>query len=156
MDTFLNLLSQITVGAIIAIVASYITVQLSLRRFYSEKWWEKKAEAYAAILEALHYMKRAFDEDLEAAMAGREVPEDRQAELLKKYREAHDELKKRIDIGQFVLSDKAAAELSAFQQQLHNARDTRDWVEYIEGSLGTINDTLKRMRAIAKTDLKGR
>ena len=101
-------------------------------------------------------MKRAFDEDLEAAMAGREVPEDRQAELLKKYREAHDELKKRIDIGQFVLSDKAAAELSAFQQQLHNARDTRDWVEYIEGSLGTINDTLKRMRAIAKTDLKGR
>ena len=50
MDTFLNLLSQITVGAIIAIVASYITVQLSLRPFYSEKWWEKKAEAYAAIL----------------------------------------------------------------------------------------------------------
>ncbi len=108
MDTFLDLSSQITVGAITAVIASYITVRLSLRRFYSEKWWEKKAEAYSAILEALHYMKRSFDEDLEADMLRREIPEDRKEQLRQKYREADDELKKRIDIGQFVLSDEAA------------------------------------------------
>ena len=94
MDTVLKIASQVADGAITAVIASYVTVRLSLRRFYSEKWWEKKAEAYAAILEALHYMKRCFDEDYEAEVAGREVPEERKKELHEKYHSADDELKK--------------------------------------------------------------
>ena len=101
-------------------------------------------------------MKRTFDEELEADMAAREVPKERKEKLQKKFDEADDELKKRIDIGQFVLSDEAVAELSAFQQKFDNAGDTQHWIEYIEGSWVAINDTLKRMRTIAKTDLKGR
>lgn len=147
---------QISVGAITAVIAAYVTVRLSLRRFYSEKWWEKKAEAYSAILESLHYMKRSFDEDWDAEMTGGKVQEERKEELQKKYREAHDELKKRIDVEQYVLSDEAVAELSSFQKAYNKAKETSDWLEYIEGSWGAINDTLKRMRAIAKTDLKGR
>ncbi len=156
MDTILELGSQITVGAIIAVIASYITVRLSLRRFYSEKWWEKKAEAYSAILEALHYMKRSFDEDLEADMLKREIPEDRKEQLRQKYREADDELKKRIDIGQFVLSDEAVAELSTFQKEYNKAAGAESWFEYCDASLAATNIALGRMRTIAKTDLKGR
>lgn len=152
----LDIIRQITVGAVIAVIAAYVAVRLSLRRFYSEKWWEKKAEAYSAILEALHYMKRSFDEDWDAEVTGREVPEERKEELQKKYREAYDELKKRIDVEQYVLSDEAVAELSSFQKAYSRAKDTIHWSEYIEGSWGAINDTLEQMRTIAKTDLKGR
>jgi hypothetical protein len=154
--SLINFLSQTLIGAIIAIIASWVTVWLSLRRFYSEKWWEKKAEAYAAILEALHYMKRAFDEDFDAMIVGREVPEERKKQLNDKYREAYDELMKRTDVEQYVLSDEAVTELLSFQKAYSKAKDTHDFFDYIEGSLSTINDTMKRMRDIAKVDLKGR
>lgn len=147
---------QVVLTAVAAVGASFFTARFALRRFYSEKWWEKKAEAYAAILEALHYMKRSFDEDHEAEVAGREVPEARKEELQEKYHKADDELKKRIDIGQFVLSDEAVAELSSFQKAYDKASEAESWPQYLEESWLAINDALKRMRTIAKTDLKGR
>ncbi len=156
MDTFLELSSQIAVGGITAVIASYITVRLSLRRFYSEKWWEKKAEAYSAILEALHYMKRHFDENLDAEMMAREIPEDRMQDLQEKFQKAFDELTKRIDIGQFVLSDEAVAELSSFQKAYDKASEAESWDQYLEKSWVAINNALTRMRTVAKTDLKGR
>ena len=155
MEEFQELAPQIVVAAITAIIASYFTSRLALRRFYSEKSWEKKAEAYAAIFESLHYMKRAYAEDIDAAMKERDVPEDRQKESEKKYREARDEIAKRIDIGNFILSDEAVAELFDFQRALARASDTNSWTVYIGDSYDAINSTLKRMRGIAKDDLKG-
>ncbi len=146
---------QFVLAAFTAVIASFVTAKFALRRFYSEKWWEKKAEAYAAILEALHHMKRSFDEDYEAEEAGRQVPEARKKELQEKYHKADDELKKRTDIGQFVLSDEAVAELSSFQKAYDKASEAESWPQYIEESWLAINDALKRMRIIAKTELKG-
>ena len=57
---------RISVAIVTAIVASWITLQFARKRFVSEKLWEKRAEAYGAILEALHDMKRTYDEDLNA------------------------------------------------------------------------------------------
>ncbi len=76
-------------------------------------------------------------------------------ELKQKYHEASDELDKRIDIGQFILSEEAAAELSDLIKNLAKARDSDDWTDYIIRSYEATNNTLKRMRAIAKSDLKG-
>jgi hypothetical protein len=36
-------------GILIAAATSWITVQLSLKRFREEKWWERKADAYSNI-----------------------------------------------------------------------------------------------------------
>jgi len=155
-DTLIDLIPKIVVGAITAVIASYITVRLSLKRFYSEKWWEKKAEAYSAIIESLHHMKRYFDDVLEAEMSARKMPEDRKQELAQKSSKAHDELKKRIDIGHFVLSKEAVAELAAFEKAYLSVQDNPNWFEFLEMSWATINNTLKRMRDIAKADLQGR
>ncbi len=75
-----------------AVIASWIAARLSLKRFVSEKWWKKKAEAYAAILESLHYLKRDFEKDLDATQTGREVPENRRKKSQESYREARAEL----------------------------------------------------------------
>ncbi len=37
-------LTTIPVAILIAAVSSWITVQLSLKRFRDEKWWEKKVQ----------------------------------------------------------------------------------------------------------------
>ena len=54
-------MSEITQGILIAlipalvvsIITAYVTVRLSIRQFYSQRWWDKKAEAYSQILEHL-------------------------------------------------------------------------------------------------------
>ena len=149
--------ARISVGLVTAAFASWITVRFALKRFISEKWWEKKAEAYDAILESLHYMKRTFGKDLDNFQKEREVAADRDKEGERKYREAYDELKKRIDIGQFVLSDNAVTVLSVFQKDYRKAGDDHphDLFTYLDDSLGALDRALKQMRVIAKADLKG-
>jgi hypothetical protein len=64
------------------VVTAVVTVRLSLRSFYSEKWWERKAETYTAVMDSLHHMKRYDGSMLEQAFGYSELPEDRQKELL--------------------------------------------------------------------------
>ena len=156
MESLTDLFSQIAVGGVIAVIASWITVRLSLKRFISEKWWEKKVDAYAAILESIHYMKVTFEEDLNALEMAQEVPDDRKQETLKKHREARDELYKQIDVWQFVLSDKAVGAVSALNKNLENAGSDppNDWHLYLDDSWAALDGSLKELRALAKADLK--
>ena len=71
-----DFLIGIPAAILIAAVSSWITVQLALRRFRRERWWERKTDAYTKVIEALHNSKEFSDRHLEAAQAGREIPDD--------------------------------------------------------------------------------
>ena len=47
-------------------VVAIVTVSLSAKAFYRQRWWEQKADAYAEVLEALYHVEAYFD-----ALAGR-------------------------------------------------------------------------------------
>ena len=52
-------------GSIVAaIVSAWITARLSLRKFYSEKQWERKFAAYSNIIEAMHHIREHADTNL--------------------------------------------------------------------------------------------
>ena len=146
---------RITVGIAIAVIASRITVWFAFRRFVSEKLWEKRAEAYGAILEALHDMKRAYDEDLNAYERGREIPERQKEELHRKYQEGKHELNRRVEVEQFFLSDNLLTEISALNKNLKNAgaAESGDWYLRIEESWVAIDGAQKKIRGIAKDHL---
>ncbi len=150
------LLAQILVGLVVAITTAWVTVHLALRRFRSEKWWERKAEAYSAIIEALHHMKRFADEALDDQLGGRKFPEERRKQLFGKSNEAYDELRKQIDIGSFVLSKDAVEELASFEKAHTKAKDTDSYFDFLDDKLLALNTTLQKMREIGKKDLKGR
>jgi hypothetical protein len=71
----------------VAIVTLLLSVWLALRRFRAKRLWERKADAYAEILEVLHNSKALFDEHTDATIAGREVSDERQTELRDKGRQ---------------------------------------------------------------------
>ncbi len=144
---------QVVLTAVAAVGASFFTARFALRRFYSEKWWEKKYEGYSSILESLHYIARDFYEGEDAAESGRKIPDGRKDELSAKFREAEDDLAKRIDVGQFVISEAAVAVLATFQKELGSGRRANDFPEYIERGGKATNKALRQMRAIAKSDL---
>jgi hypothetical protein len=57
-------LGSIVLGLVMAVVSARVTLHYALKRFYFEKWWERKAEAYNSIFEALHHLKNQADHEL--------------------------------------------------------------------------------------------
>src|SRR5512140_1398437 len=99
-------------SVVVAIIVAVLAVHLALRRFYTEKWWERKIAAYTAIIEALHHVRNHADTNLTFSMLGRELPEQGEKELTEKLQGAMAELRKQLDIGNFVLSEEAVAAMN--------------------------------------------
>ncbi len=89
-----------------------------------------------------------------ATAVGREIADDRKQELREKYRDAHDELVKRMDIGQFVISDAAVAVPTTFQGELATVGYKTDWIDYLAGGGEASTKALNQIRDIAKRDLE--
>ena len=59
-----EILSNLIPVVFVSIITAFIAVKLSIRQFYSQKLWEKKAEAYTQIVEQLSYLQFYYTECL--------------------------------------------------------------------------------------------
>lgn len=60
--------------ALISVSGAFLAAYLAGKRFRTEKWWERKATAYAELVDALHQMKWMPGEHIEAEIEGRRIP----------------------------------------------------------------------------------
>jgi len=139
---------------IIAFISSWITVQLSLRRFRTERWWEKKAEAYEKIIEALHNAKAIFHEHLNAEEDGNRLTENRCKDLEKRANIAKDEILKAMDVGGFLLSAEALAILKRYQKDKIGWPLNISFTEFLNNNFTVTENCLETMIKIAKKDLE--
>ena len=139
---------------VVAVVTAFLTVHLALKRFYSEKWWERKAEAYSAILEALHHVRNYTHHNLESLKRGVDLPPEGDAELTKKLQDAMAELRKRWDVGSFVISEEAVVVMDTFMQELDASTKYSNWDAHLILKMDAVNNCLGAMRKIGRRDLK--
>jgi hypothetical protein len=144
----------LSTGILIAAVSAWITVQLSLRRFRTERWWERKVEAYERIIGALHDAKAFADTHLHAGLEQRDVPDEIAEELRGRSRTAHAELLKAVDLGAFLLPDEALSRLRRYRKEESEAADIPDWFGHLEADWKAANDCLKDLIQLAKRDLR--
>ena len=142
-------------GLIIAVVAAYFTVKLSIKRFRSERWWERKAEAYSVIVEALHHMKNYCEEEIEAQVTHRDLPEEKSKYLSKKLNRGREEIAKATDIGAFIICEEAVFQLKSLKKNLESAQGPSigSYYEYLEAQWSAIDNCLNAISKIAKKDL---
>lgn len=145
--------TNILTAILIAFLSSWITVQLSLRRYRTEKWWEKKVEAYTRIVEALHNSKALIEAYLLAVEEGANVSPERKKELEKRAHASYDEIIKAKDVGEFLLSRKAIKCLCRYQER--STDDPNDmWYEHLENEFTATKECLDALIIAAKEDLK--
>lgn len=149
MEVALNILS----GLAIALATSWFTVFFSLKRFRTEKWWEKKAEAYTSLLSALHNSKAFSEINLSAEMRGRELTDQEDKELREKSRESEAKIYREMDVGAFYLSSKAINRLKLYKKQIADAGAINSWVQYLLDDLEATNSCIKDIVEIAREDL---
>jgi hypothetical protein len=149
MDALLSVIAAI----VVAVTSAWVTVQLSLQRFRREKWWERKADAYSRIIEALHNAKVFASEHWDASMRGRSVPDEADKELRQQANVGRKEILRASDVGAFLISPEAVKLLLQYQKESEEARLTTSWQEYLDNDLDAVNKCLKGMIAVAKRDL---
>jgi len=149
-----QIFATILTGILIAGATSWITIQLSLKQFRTQKWWEMKADAYTKILDALHKSKKFSSEHLEAMYKIKEVSVERDKELRKLSKDSQEELSRAVDVGAFLLCKEAVDVLKNYELQTDDLHEYETWYEYIDAE-NTINHrTLLNLIPIARKDLK--
>jgi hypothetical protein len=150
METFLT---SLTVGVIVAVVSALVTVRVALKRFRAEQWWSRKADAYAAILEALHNSKDRDSHYLREIDGHRDLVEEYRTELSKRGEEGGRQIRKAIDTSRFLLCEEAVRVLEELRAGLANVDSAQDYADAVATSLAAVKKCLDKLPAIAKKDL---
>ncbi len=143
----------IIAGVPIALITSWVTVKLSLRRFQSEKWFERKVDAYTKVIDSLHQMKKLTARKLRAEESGIEIPENAEKELLEVYQASHAELRRLADMGSLIFSAEAIRALDELSRDLGASTPNEGWWLYYDAQSAAINSCLQKIREIGKHDL---
>ena len=149
-----QILISLIPALIIAIATAFLTVRLALRRFHSERWWERKVEAYTRIIEALHDLIEYSSANAEEELGNIKYTEEYSKQLWDNYRAASADLRKATGVGAYIISDEVAELLD-----LLDARPKLKWEEnapwdiYYE-QFYAYKEALAQIRLLAKKDLR--
>jgi hypothetical protein len=148
-----SLLTTIAPSLVVAICTAIITVRLSLRRFRAERWWERKADVYSRIVEALHNAMEYCEAMSDESLTHVEITPERKAQLIQDYRQATLELRKATGVGAFIISSRVAEALARLQ-----SRPELDWektptFEFYDHEREGYKAALAEIRELAKRDL---
>lgn len=144
---------NLLVGVVVALLTSWLTVKFALHRFQSEKWFERRVEAYTKVIEALHFMKHCTERQLHAATRGTDIPEEIENELVSAYRKGLGDLRRLTDMGALLFSPEAVEVLDTLNAELLASTDEQSWWEHLDAEGAAISKCLARLRPIAKRDL---
>jgi hypothetical protein len=135
-----------------AALGAWFTAHFSLRRFFREKEWERKTQAYTATFEALYDMRTWFDEHWDAEVGRKELSKERQSELAQDYGAARRTLQRRLTGETWLLPQECSHRLSAMTRELSKERET--FFDELDEGYKTITDTIKDLRAMVRKDLQ--
>ena len=144
--------------AIIAAAASFVgtwfAARLAFARFSREKIWERKAAAYTAIFEALHYIGRWYEKHYEASLTQKDIEEEKTKQLKIRANEAEDELERRLGAETWLIPTKCRARLEKMTVDLKNSgyRNTQ-WEPFLDEGCAIIDSATKDVRAMVVDDL---
>ncbi|MHC2620087.1 hypothetical protein ACVIW2_002119 [Bradyrhizobium huanghuaihaiense] len=86
------------VAAVIVGLFGVLTLKLGIGKFASEKWWEQRAAAYAAVIEALHGVRAFHAKFADSLEKGYELSEGYVSHLDQRSTSGLDEVRKGANI----------------------------------------------------------
>lgn len=138
-----------------SIVGSLVQHRLGLDRERKRQWWERKASAYANILESLHHMNQYFRRMVDWEETKKEKPDEMRVSLRSSYREGLSRVDRAIDMGAFVIEADAVKALRALRTSISIPAWDRSisFYELLSEQWTAVEECLAVVRKIALTDL---
>ncbi|MGQ0484897.1 MAG: hypothetical protein ACT4SY_06050 [Hyphomicrobiales bacterium] len=146
--------TNVIVGIVSGIIGVSVSTYFALAQHRKEKWWDTRAAAYSELISALYSARRFTTEHFDSAAGGKIVSDERDKELRVLARSSADAILKARDTGIFYLSNEAVARLTRYEHEAVKARQTTDWLEYLEKDGAAISSCLGDIIRIARKDLQ--
>jgi hypothetical protein len=145
------------------ILAAWLTAQFAARRFYRERWWDKKYDAYMSLLNSLHTILQNFSNTNAFFIYDDGLGLDEKTKRLltkaeksrENYQSAHAELRKLADIGEFIISPAALNEIDELSRRFVFPKKGND-DEHYDALEKSIQTCLDKIRQHARDDLNPR
>ena len=138
----------------ISILTARITVQLSLRKFYAERWWDRKIKAYTDIFEALYKLKHYADLKYDDSIGHRTLSDEESQKLDEQWRCATYDVDKAIEIGSFTISLKSIDSLTEFRKRPRASLDYSPVFELAAEESKLLTEYIDILKRLAAKDLK--
>jgi len=139
---------------VVSILTSYITVNLSLKQFYSQRWWDKKETEYTRIMRELARLKLCFSDWYESFLYHKPVTEQDSKKLNETYKRASESLSKISAIGTFVVSEETVTALDGLLTQFEQETPRGDPFDAIERDYIAVEKCIKEVTQYARKDLR--
>ena len=122
-NTFDGFFADILIGFIPVFLGIWLSVKFALRKFITEKWWERKAEAYEKVISAVYYSFRYYDEELHALSGGAKTDKVTMDEILDRSKKGDQDIVEAMTMGTLKLSQATLDRLQKFRSD--QAKATR-------------------------------
>ncbi len=146
-------LLKIFIQVLLSVGAAFLGAWLASRRFRNERWWEKKSEAYAELVEALHNMRWPSSEHFDARIEHRELSKEYSQELWKEFRKARKIVWKIAESSSFLISSDVLQAVQEMERNLSNAKNADSWFEHLDEQCAAIDTCLEKVKGIGAKEL---
>jgi len=146
----------VIVNAISIFLASWLTVRLALQKFYTQKWWERKAQAYSEIIGSLAKKRTCFDRWWDEELGHKEIVVEARKKVDEEYASAKRVIEDTAAVGSFIVSEEAAEVLRFSLTELQKENMKEDWLKDRDRQHGKVINCITRLREIAKRELSKR
>jgi hypothetical protein len=150
--SIIQFVTSLLTPLVVAVVTAVLTVQLSFRRFQSERWWDRKADAYSRIIEALHHLVAHASMTWAEWVENATYSDEYKKKVLASQEKAFIDLEMVTGVGAYVISDEAAKVLA---QLASRPKHENPWDD-LDANQSDYAQALAKIRELAKKDLKVR
>lgn len=145
-----KILLTVLPGLVIGVLTAVLANRLTLNRFYTERWWERKADTYSKIMESLYHMVNFTDQQMRDP---RTIDKEVEQKLLARSVSSTEQIDQITSIGAFIISKTSANRLISLRKELEKAAKAEGWYEYLGAESNALDQAIRDMRELAKNDL---
>ena len=127
-------------------------VDLQLGAFERQAWWQRKADAYSQIIDALVELQYFFGRWIDTYELGKDLDSETREDLNKVHLQAKKHLTKAVFSGEYIVSDDTASALEELLRELEKSYPENLFRE-LEESYVAVKECIARIRECAKADL---
>lgn len=150
----MNWIIELVKLGIVGLIAGLFALYRAKQEFISQRWWERKADTYMRIIEALWKILDYYKQNYEEVTDHREISDERKKEILNQWREGQREIKKITEIGAFLVSDETIAALKKLWKKPEPESDPDDWISQLENDYIATEACIDTVIKSAKKDLQ--
>lgn len=139
-------------ASVIAVIASIYNSRFG--RFKSERWWERKIEAYSRIIEAISDLVYYYQQSYNAEIYAIQHSDEKRLEINAHWNKGNLEIRKASNVGAFIISQEAEEILKEYWNRTKEGLDSSDWFGRLEFDYTSAEACLKKFVICAKKDLR--